>query len=363
MQPGAAGELSQPASFSDLPGWADDDCVRALAAFRASAALGAEHPPKTRAFGVDGGALARLAMAARDVEDTAARIFFEQNFTPRRILPRGFVTGYFEPVVVASRVPSSRFRVPLYRRPSELAELPDTERGAGWDPAMRFARRTGEGFEPFFDRAAIETGALSGRGLELAFLEDPVDAFFIHVQGSARLALAEGPGAGMTLRIAFDGKSGHPYTAIGRLAVERGLLTLEQADKDGLESWLRAHPAEAISLMRENRSFIFFRETDNGADLGPVGAAGLPLTPLGSLAVDRRLHTFQTPILVTANTLEDPERGGPFRRLMIAQDTGSAIVGPARGDIFFGSGAEAGTLAGRVRHPATMVILAPKASA
>jgi membrane-bound lytic murein transglycosylase A len=199
---------------------------------------------------------------------------------------------------------------------------------------------------------------LGGRGLELAWLADPVDAFFVHVQGSARLKLVEGG----TMRIGFDGKSGHPYTSIGRLAVERGLLTRDSADKEGLEAWLKAHPDQARSLMRENRSFIFFRETRLAEVEGPVGAAGVPLIAGRSLAVDRRTMTFHTPVWVEAGEVTDPDRADKsFRRLMIAQDTGSAIVGPARGDLFIGSGDEAGAKAGRVRHAATMIVLVPVA--
>ncbi len=165
------------------------------------------------------------------------------------------------------------------------------------------------------------------------------------------------------MRIAFDGKSGHAYTSIGRLAVARDLLPLDRADKDRLEAWLKAHPQEGRALMRENRSFIFFRETALRDDEGPMGAAGVPLTAFRSLAVDRTRHTFHTPVFVDAPKLEDPEHAGhPFRRLMIAHDTGSAIVGPARGDIFFGSGAAAGSRAGRVRHEATMLVLVPNDS-
>jgi membrane-bound lytic murein transglycosylase A len=229
---------------------------------------------------------------------------------------------------------------------------------------MRFARRRRNRLEPFFDRGAIEDGALAGRGLELAFVADPVDAFFVHVQGSARLRLVEGADCGKTLRIGFDGKSGQAYTSIGRLAVERGILSRDQADRDGLMAWMRSHPEEGQALMRENRSFIFFRETAVAPHEGPPGASGVPLTPFRSLAVDRTLHTFHTPVFVDTADLPDPEGPGrAFRRLMFAHDTGSAIVGPARGDIFFGAGDEAGSRAGRVRHAATMFVLVPVGSA
>ncbi len=367
----AAPSLSSPEAvvplqvipFADIAGWSEDDHCAALAAFRGSADLIAAAPPKTRALRVDGEALSRVARESLRLSCTdraAAREFFERNFIPHAIEAAGFVTGYYEPEVEASLIPTARFNIPLYRRPPDLVEVPADDRPPGWNPEIRFARRAGNGIVPYFDRASIEEGALAGQRLELAWVEDAVDAFFIHVQGSARLRLS----GGGTMRIGFDGKSGHPYTSIGRLAVERGLLTFPEAHKDGLEGWLKRHPAEGRALMRENRSFIFFRETDADDLEGPVGAAGVALSAGRSLAVDRTLHTFHAPVWVDAPGLSDPsEPAIPFRRLMIAQDTGSAIVGPARGDIFFGSGDAAGSAAGRVRHDARMVVLVPAGSA
>lgn len=349
-------ELSR-ISFAALDGWPDDDHAAALSAFRAGAAVMAQTTPKDRALAISGAALARIAQAAVTlgrVDGDEARRFFERHFVPHRVRAAGFVTGYYEPEVAASRVRSERFSVPLYRRPPDLVELRLDEQPPGWSPDLRFARRTPHGIEPFPDRAAIEAGALAGQGLELAWVESEVDAFFIHVQGSARLKLADGN----AMRIGFDGKSGHAYTSIGRLAVTRGVLPLAGADKDGLEGWLKQHPDEGRALMRENRSFIFFRETSVGDNEGPVGAAGIPLHAGRSLAVDRTLHTFHAPIWVVSEELADPPRPS-FRRLMVAHDTGSAIVGPARGDIFYGSGTAAGSVAGRVRHDATMVAFVP----
>ncbi|MGH6922279.1 MAG: murein transglycosylase A [Propylenella sp.] len=346
-------------AFSEILGWNEDAHADAFVTFCAGAQLIAETPPKSRGLGIDGTALQRIARAALDFlprDDRGAREFFERNFVPHCIEARGFVTGYYEPEVDASLVKTKRFGVPLYRRPDDLVDVSETERPAGWGPDMRFARRGEGGLTLYFDRAAIEDGALAGRGLELAWLEHPVDAFFIHVQGSARLRLSDGA----TLRIAFDGKSGHAYTSIGRLAVERGLLPRDAADKDSLEAWLKAHPEKGRALMRENRSFIFFRATGQSEAEGPLGAAGVPLTPGRSLAVDRMLHTFHTPVWVNAPELPDIEQAGrPFRRLMIAHDTGSAIIGRARGDIFVGSGAAAGSVAGRIRHDASMIVLVP----
>jgi membrane-bound lytic murein transglycosylase A len=179
--------------FSDIEGWRDDDHSAALAVLLASAPLIAT-PPKTRALGIDGGMLAallrRILADPPPADREGARLFLEQTFHPFRIGANGFVTGYYEPEIAASLTENERFRVPLYRRPRELVAVSETERPQGWDPEMRFARRTLQGFEPYFDRAEIEAGALRGRGLEIAFVEDPVDAFFIHVQGSARLTLA-----------------------------------------------------------------------------------------------------------------------------------------------------------------------------
>lgn len=353
--------LLNPVSFADIEGWREDDLAAALACFIRSSASILERTPHARALGVPGEGLiepARRALAlGGDASSHEARAFFESHFSPLAIGAEGLVTGYFEPELDASRTPDARFRVPLYGRPDDLVDV-DVEAPAGWDPAIHFARRSAAGLDPYDDRAAIEAGALAGCGLEIAYVEDPVDAFFVHVQGSARLRLRDGS----TMRIGFAAKSGHQYTSIGKLAVERGLLPRERADKDGLEAWLKGNRAAGVALMRENRSFIFFRELGDLGDAdGPLGAAGVPLTAGRSLAVDRTLMTFHVPIFVSAPAL--PDLAGidrPFRHLMVAQDTGSAILGPARGDIFVGSGSAAGSLAGRIRHKAQMIVLAPR---
>ena len=354
-----------PLSYAQIAGWRDDDHAFALAAFLRSARRIVETPPKRRHPAVDLDALvdvARQAIGLGPVAAAAARRFFEDHFRPARIDADGFVTGYYEPELAASPVRAGKFTVPLFRRPPDLIDVDDGNRPAGWDRQIRFGRQTDTGIEPYLDRAAIEGGALAGKGLELAWLADPVDAYFVHIQGSARLRMA---GGGL-MRIAFDGKSGHAYTSIGRLAVERGYLSAAAADKAGLEAWLRQNPQDGRDLMHQNRSYIFFRQTPQiTSEEGPMGAAGVPLTGGRSLAVDKALMTFHTPVWVDAAGVPDPKAppGGAathFRRLMIAQDTGSAIVGPARGDLFFGSGDEAGACAGRVRQPATMTLLLPK---
>ncbi len=353
-----------PISHAQIAGWRDDDHAAALTAFLRSAHRIVETPPKRRHPAVDLDALvdvAQRAIGSGPVATAAARCFFEDHFQPARIDAEGFVTGYFEPELAASPVRTGEFTVPLYCRPPDLIDVDDGNRPAGWDREVRFGRQTEAGIEPYFDRAAIESGMLAGKRLELAWLADPVDTYFVHIQGSARLRMS---GGGL-MRITFDGKSGHAYTSIGRLAIERGYLSAAMADKAGLEAWLRQNPLDGRDLMHQNRSYIFFKQTPQiSCEEGPIGAAGVPLTGGRSLAIDRYLMTFHTPVWIDAAPIPDPDAppgaaAMHFRRLMIAQDTGSAIVGPARGDLFFGSGDKAGERAGRVRQPATMTLLLP----
>ncbi|WP_245926665.1 murein transglycosylase A [Breoghania corrubedonensis] len=347
-------------SFSDLSGWREDDPSAALSAF-----LKGCRAPHARAgaLGISGGDLASLCVKAEAARGSrsVARAFFEREFVAVRIVEPGFVTGYFEPAIPGSRMRTSRFTVPLYRKPDDLVKITASQRRAarkvGLGEEYAFARRTGDGgLAEYPDRAAIAAGALAGRGLEIAWVADPLDAFFIHIQGSARLKLADGS----LLRLAYAAKSGQPYTAIGRVLIERGEIAREDMTMATLRAWMEAHREEARALIEHNRSYIFFREVEAGEDEGPVGAAGVPLTAGRSLAVDRTLHAFGTPVFIEADLPKSA--GGRFRRLMIAQDTGSAIVGPARGDIFVGTGEDAGHTAGEIKHSARFTLLAPRGS-
>jgi membrane-bound lytic murein transglycosylase A len=358
-------DLLRPVDFSVLPGWMSDHHAEAWAAFFAGCRRALLAVPKTRSLRIDGLALGRIAEAAveagPDLSDTAARSFFERHFEPTAVetSQNAFLTGYFEPEIDGSGSATDRFCVPLHRRPDDLVAITDANRPATWDPALAFGRKTTTGILPYHDRAMIENGALAGRGLELAFVESPIDAYFIHVQGSARIRLPNGD----VLRIAYDGKAGWPYTSLGRLLIERGEATAQTMTGDRLRQWLERDPEQARALMQENRSYIFFKELKNLVpSLGAVGAADVQLTPGRSLAVDRTLHTFGTPIFINAALPWGREaRFTPFQRLMIAQDTGSAIVGPARGDIFVGSGLAAGRAAGLIRHvPDGFFVLRPR---
>ena len=360
----------EPVSFDTLSRWPDDNHLEAFEAFRTSARRMAGRPYSTKAIGVSGELLSSIGVRALDptldhADSQAARGFFEQNFTAYRIVAdraggrrpgTGLVTGYFEPEAEASFERNDRFRFPVYRRPEDLAEIDEGSRPADMADHFFFARRTGDGYAEYHDRRAIENGVLDGKGLELFWLDDIVDLFFIHIQGSARLKMTDGS----LLRISYDGKSGHPFTAIGRLLIERGEIAPEDISMQAIRDWLKNHPDQAREVMWENRSFIFFQTIDHPQpELGPVAAAGVPLSAGRSLAVDHRLHTFGTPLWVETDR---PVVGisGHFARLMIAQDTGSAITGPVRGDLFIGSGSGAGEIAGRVSHDAQMYVLMPK---
>ena len=349
----------EPLDFAALPGWRADDHAAAFGAFLISAQAVVAGAPKARALGVPGEAfagIARRALHGSMLSGDAARAFFEAEFRPFLVRPAsgsGFFTGYYEPAVNGSRVRTDRFTIPIYRRPDDLVEVDERNPPPGLPAETRFARRTERGLAPYPDRRAIESGHLAGRGLELVWLDNAVDAFFTHIQGSARVRLPDGA----VMRLAYAAKSGHPYTPIGRALRERGALPAGAITMQSIRAWLAEHPAEAQEVMWTNRSFIFFRETpDIDPDLGPVGAAGVSLTAGRSLAVDRRLHTFHSPVFVETSMPD----GDAFQRLMIAQDTGSAIVGPARGDIFFGSGDAAGEIAGAMRAEGRFVLLAPK---
>ena len=353
-------------SFSDLQGWMEDDHRAALACFKMSARGFVENASVTRVGKPPSKALLKIAekSLAKDFENPtsdAARVFFEEHFVPTVLTPKesGFVTAYFEPVVPASRIKSSQFSYPIYRRPSDLIRLNENdEYPKGLPKNLQYARKTPNGLEEYYDRQAIDEGALSDQGLELFWVKSSIEAFFIHVQGSARLELDDGEAA----RISFAGKSGHVYSSIGKHLVDKGVFTPETANMQNLRKWLEDDLERANEVLHQNRSYIFFTEVEgHHPEFGPIAAAGVQLTPGRSLAVDKLIHPYGTPVWI--NTDEPlPSYVNRFQRLMIAQDTGSAIVGPQRGDIFIGSGDEAGMIAGGVRHTTQFVVFEPKSS-
>jgi membrane-bound lytic murein transglycosylase A len=360
----ALSPLFRPTSFEALPGWRADDPSAAFEAFRRSANHVLVKPYKSGALGVDFAAFAEAYEATRRAPPAGpaeAHAFFEEYFVPMRVQPddsaQGFVTSFYEPEAEASPVRTATFTVPLLSRPADLVDIDDQNRPAGLDPYLAFGRRTDAGIVEYFDRLAIEQGALAGKGLEIAWLEHKVDVFFIHVQGAARLRMADG-----TLRrVTYAAKSGQRFTGAGNVLIGLGEIARADVTMQSIRRWLRDNPDRIDEILWQNRSFIFFRDApvDDPA-LGPIAAAKVPLTPGRSMAVDRLLHTFGTPFYIDAPLLT-AFGGKAFRRLMIAQDTGSSITGPARGDLFAGSGDAAGEVAGVARSAADFYALVPYA--
>ncbi|OJF98378.1 murein transglycosylase A [Pararhizobium antarcticum] len=358
----------QPVAFADLPGWADDDPGPLLAALgRCRRHVTEVKAYKTGTLGISVADLMPAFEAATSVktdDPMAARAFFQDQFVPFRIDGAdgrsGFVTAFYEPDVSVSALPDETHRYPFYRRPLDLIDVDMSNRSTGMDASFAFGQKADGGVVEYPDRQAIEEGYLHGRGLEIAYATSVVDVFFAHVQGAARLVYPDGS----VRRITYAAKTGHPFSAIGKLLIERGAIDAATVSMQSIRHWLADHPDETQSVLWHNRSFIFFREADvDDPALGPIAAAKVPLVPGRSLAVDRLIHTFGMPFFIASDSLTHMDGDKPFRRLMLALDTGSAILGPARGDIFTGSGDEAGRLAGSVRNDATFYVLIPKAAA
>lgn len=327
-----------PISFNEIPGWSDDKHAEALATFRKSCprlSVSAD----TR-ISTDGGErvvtasewrqICAQANAVKPGDERGARQFFEENFRPLVVQGPANFTGYFEPELRGSRAPSRLFTVPVYRRPSDLGD------------------------KPYFTRAEIEQGALKGKGLEIVWVQDPVALYEAQVQGSARVHLAEGG----TLSLGFDGSNNRPYTAIGNVLVEMGVMKRDAVTWPAIRDWLKRHPPQGRDVMRRNERYIFFKDTRTAA---PTGSQGVPLTAQRSLAVDAVFTPYGTPIWIetTRPVAGKPGATEPYRRLMIAQDSGTAIKGPARGDVFFGSTAQAADWAGRMVAGGRAIVLVP----
>ncbi|NTZ92295.1 murein transglycosylase A [Agrobacterium tumefaciens] len=355
-------------AFQDLPGWREDDPGKLFPAMRTVLShLRNAKPYRSGALGLTAAELVSLLETVDD-EDGAgpeqARRFFETNCVPFKISPpggkSGFVTAFYEPELEVSSVRDDVWCYPIYRRPPELVDIGDDNRPASFDPSYAFGKADERGISYFPDRRAIDEGYLEGRGLEIAWAKSKVDLFFVHVQGAARLVFPDGT----VKRMTYAAKAGHPFSPIGRLLLDRGVLDPKTVSMQTIRKWLADHPDEVDEVLWHNRSFIFFREADVAdLDMGPIAAAKVPLVSGRSLAVDRLIHTFGFPFFIHAPSLTHLDDGKPFARLMLALDTGSAIVGPARGDIFTGSGFEAGELAGTVRNDADFYILLPHIAA
>lgn len=359
-----------PVAFSDLPGWESDDHLAAWKAFVASCApvlKAASSPGKGRTPPEALVAVCGIAAAAEQSGKqtrAGAKAFFESHFRPHSVeheKPEGLLTGYYEPLVAGSRTPGGAYQTPVYKRPADLVNMvAESERGAK-SANFTHMRKTKAGLQPYMTRAEIEQGGLKGKNLELLYLRDPVDMFFMQIQGSGRVELPDGH----KIRISYDGKNGYPYTSIGRMLIDDATFKPEKMSLQALKTWLRADRKRAEKVMWQNQSYVFFRELEGPEADGPVGALGIGLHAGRSLAVDTAFHSLGTPIYVSSPSLKHAGKKGVaqehgFARLMVAHDVGSAIKGPERGDIYFGSGAKAGRVAGVTKNAGRFFVLLPE---
>ncbi|WP_106207647.1 murein transglycosylase A [Aliiruegeria haliotis] len=301
-------------SFDELDGWAADDHDAALSVFVKTCDI-LKDPD-----------WAPICEVARN--QSGGRAFFELFFRPVQVGDEpALFTGYFEPELSGSLTRTARYRYPLYSRPKDMPKG-----------------------QPFATRAEIEAGLLAGRGLEIVWVDDPVERFFLQIQGSGRVRLPDG----QVVRVGYGGNNGHPYRSVGKEMVRRGIYAAHQVSAQVIKNWVRRNPVEGLKLLHHNPSFVFFRKvTAVPADKGPIGAMNRSVTPERTIAVDPAFTPLGAPVWI--------EKGGsdPIRRLTIAQDTGSAIKGPQRADIFYGTGDAAGRAAGKIKDPGRMVVLLP----
>jgi membrane-bound lytic murein transglycosylase A len=320
----------QTVPWADLAGWTADDHAAAFDAFLISCKAVAKRRlgRASRLMDKPLRAICREALALGPGTSAEAREFFETRFRAVQVTPKdspaGFLTGYYEPVVEGSRVPTGQFTVPMYRRPDDLVAARARRKGAAFPNKGGAFRKDGRKRVPYYDRGQIEDGALQGKGLEICWVRNPVDAFFIQIQGSARVRLEDGA----TMRLNYAAHNGHPYTPVGGELVQRGIVPREEMSMDRIRSWMESNPDQGKELRRLNRSYIFFRIAELADHQEAVGAQGVALTAGRSIAVDKHRHTYGTPFWIDAELPLSAEGSRePFRRLMIAQDTGSA--GPA----------------------------------
>lgn len=352
-------------SFRGIDNWQADDHVAAFSCFleTAEAALSGLKPLRPAQPPFDG--LLEVFRAARIVDPSSAdavKLYFETFFEPFHVKPcegQGFLTGYYEPEIQGSLFPSKEFPTPVLRRPDDLVSFHHETPPPPLDPDLSAARQMANGLAPYFDRAEIEDGALAGRQLEVLYLPDPVELFFAQIQGSARIRLPDG----RSMRLTYAGRNGHPYTTIGKVVVAEGHIELADLTLERFKAWLKSNPDHARRIMRLNKSYIFFdvAPCDN-AGAGPIGAASTSLCAHRSIAIDRLVWCYGLPFFIRAKLPDIDGNIRAFERLMIAQDTGSAILGPARADLFFGSGDEAGHRAGLIRHRGDFFVLLPRVS-
>lgn len=357
--------LLLPVTFANLPRWGEDRLADSLVALRRSCEVFGRQA-KTKNIGTygiggqagDWKAVCGEAFSLPDQDEAQIKLFFESHFQPFLVTnpsepepAQGLFTGYYEAALRGAHKKGGIYQTPLYKRPDDLVLIQLGDFKDEWR-GKRLAGKLSEGrLRPYASRREIEQGKLRGKNLELAWVDNPVDAFFLHIQGSGRVLFADGS----SMRVGYDGHNGHDYTSIGRILIDRGEVTREAMSMQAIRQWLAANPKQGQALMQENESFIFFRRLQGD---GPIGAQGVPLTPGRSLAVDKRYIPYGVPLWLYAFT--DPVDHKPQARMMVAQDTGGAIKGMVRGDVFWGFGEEAALRAGQMKEKGSYFLLLPK---
>jgi membrane-bound lytic murein transglycosylase A len=349
-------------SFDQLPGWDADATGEAVIPLQRSCRhIMKKDSDAELGVGSFAGTVSEWQDICRDLSSVVpmtnaeARAFFETHFTPYELSGdngrEGLFTGYYEPLLHGSYRRHKPFLTPIYGRPADLvsADLGDFKPALKGEKIM--GRVSGEEFVPYYTRAEIEDGALKKQRKEIVWVDSPVDAFFLHIQGSGQIKMDNG----RTLHVGYAAANGQPYVAIGKKLLERGALEEDDVSMQSIRAWLGAHPDEAAEVMNLDTSYIFFRKLTN--EDGPIGAEGVPLTAHRSLAVDRKKIPYGLPIWLDA---ADPDGEARLQRLMVAQDTGGAITGAVRGDFFWGAGEEAAHKAGLMKSKGFAWVLLPK---
>jgi membrane-bound lytic murein transglycosylase A len=349
-------------NYAALPGWGQDDVGAALDALQQSCSIIQKRAPtKTMQANNIGGTAASwkpacqaLGQLAMPTDSNTARQFMQTWFDPYQITTpngdTGLFTGYYEASLRGSLTPQGPYTVPLYQRPPDLVTVELGQFRSSLQGERVAGRVTGGALQPYSDRQAIVNGALRNKNLELLWVDNPIDAFFLQIQGSGRIILPDT----RVIRLGYDGQNGYSYTAIGAELIKRGELTKEDVNMASIRQWLIAHPDQAPGVMNVNKSYVFFKVLDQDQ---PLGGSGVPLTPERSLAVDPRFIPYGAPVWLATT---DPLQNKPLQRLLIAQDTGGAIRGPVRGDVFWGYGQQAEAYAGSMKQRGQAWLLLPK---
>lgn len=346
--------LAKPVAWNEVAGWAEDNHAEAWPALQQSCSRLAKRGATWREL--------CLEVKLLDFPDNeTARAFFETRFVARPLVTQsgsteGLITGYYEPLLQGSRTRTTAYRYAVYKRPADLLVVDIGSLYEELKGKRVRGRLKGRYVVPYFSRKEIDNGNNPLKGNEIAWVKDPVGLFFLHIQGSGRIRFQDGS----DIAVGYSDQNGHPYYAIGRRLIEKGAIKEEDVSMQSIREWLRSNPDDAVELLNRNPSYVFFtiRDKEHSA---PIGTLGVPLTPERSIAVDRRVVRLGLPVWLNTTLPSDgDEKEIPYRRLVFAQDTGGAIHGTVRADLFWGNGPRAEDNAGRMRQPGSLMVLVPK---